>query len=108
MVVSVVTAPTLRALTARLRELHTAWSHPDAGGEYVQLRQAIDGTWYVTPYTLSGERSAHGREWIPGDGAKFDAVAAARRLLAAVRDYEAPAPCGRLGPCFCREAGKAP
>jgi hypothetical protein len=29
--------PSLRALACELRALHEAWSHPDAGGEYVTL-----------------------------------------------------------------------
>lgn len=34
--------PSLRALTAELRALHDAWSHPDAGGEYVSLLLECD------------------------------------------------------------------
>lgn len=71
--------PTLRQLTKELRELHEAWSHPDAGGEYVGMA-CLGGTWRLC---LPG---THGSECIPGDGQPFDAVAAARRLLAAVSD----------------------
>jgi hypothetical protein len=112
--------PTLRALTARLRELHAAWSHPDAGGEYVALWGRLTGTWEVAVVSdltggarivgrgefvslwgrltgtwevdvvsdLTGGARIVGREYIPGDGARFDATAAARRLLAALRDHE--------------------
>lgn len=71
--------PTLRALTKQLRELHEAWSRPHAGGEYVGLVDAGPDVGWVL------ESPPHpdliGRELIPGDGAPFDAVAAARRLL---------------------------
>ena len=85
--------PSLRALTADLRQLHQAWSHPDAGGEYVGLTLAKRGRyrdphgWKVRVVGPSerGEKQ-FGREYIPGDGLAFDAVAAARRLLAAARD----------------------
>jgi hypothetical protein len=76
--------PSLRALTRSLRELHEAWSHPDCGGEYVCLVDAGSKVGWVI------ETAEHpdgvGREYVPGDGARFDAVAAARRLLAAARD----------------------
>jgi hypothetical protein len=74
------TPPSLRALTAELRALHAAWAHPDAGGEYVGI--TAEGGMLEA---YEGQRLI-GREWIPGDGKPFDAVAAARRLLAAVRD----------------------
>ncbi len=37
--------PSLRALTAELRALHDAWSHPDAGGEMVALMCVSDEPW---------------------------------------------------------------
>lgn len=99
--------PSLRVLTAELRALHEAWSHPDAGGEYVRLvceinceavewRAATPGDIEFAEVMYTRDLShplpsaltacIFGREWIPGDGAPFDATAAARRLLAAARD----------------------
>ncbi len=91
--------PSLRALTAELRDLHMAWSHPDAGGEYaclVLVADQVDDNWQVMAVSQVesidvrdadvGVRVVFGREYIPGDGAPFDAVGAARRLLAAARD----------------------
>ncbi len=58
--------PSLRALTAELRDLHSAWSHPDAGGEYVGLVNAGPEVGWVL------ESPPHpdllGREWVPGAG----------------------------------------
>ncbi len=84
--------PSLRALTAELRDLH-------AGGEYVGLAlvaDQVDDNWQVMAVSQVesidvrdadvGVRVVFGREYIPGDGAPFDAVGAARRLLAAARD----------------------
>lgn len=82
-------APSLRKLTAELRALHSAYAHPDAGGEYVKLHVSNlePDTWCVAPVGATGWSWPHyGREYVPGDGAPFDAVAAARRLLAAFRD----------------------
>jgi hypothetical protein len=82
--------PTLRQLTAHLRQLHTDWGHPDAGGEYAILVCTEDNWYTICP----GDQARFsvgivaGREWIPGDGKKFDAIAAARRLLASVKDME--------------------
>lgn len=94
--------PSLRELTASLLSLHEAWSHPDAGGEYVRLVCEIDGRgWYSWRAVAAGAleglcvafvhggvqgAAVFGWEHIPGDGAPFDATAAARRLLAAARD----------------------
>jgi hypothetical protein len=105
--------PTLHALTRELRELHEAWSHPDACGEYVSLYLPGQG-WHLAVGATPDGRRIYGREYIPGsvelvcptfDGdclsgacatchgsgrvhtpSPFDAVAAARRLLAAARD----------------------
>jgi hypothetical protein len=60
-----------------LRDLHKAWSYPDAGGEKVEC---------VGTYKESDCIAVYGREYIPGDGARFDARAAARRLLADARE----------------------
>jgi hypothetical protein len=93
--------PSLRALTADLRELHAAWAHPDAGGEYVRLVFHIENNHYEWLAVAAGQVDSlwiahvdhkpnsamvYGWEFIPGDGARFDAVAAARRLLAAARE----------------------
>lgn len=94
--------PSLRALTAELRALHEAYAHPCAGGEYACLgceclglsapywrwralaAGQVDAMWIA--HLLDGPACIYGWEWIPGDGARFDAVGAARRLLAAARD----------------------
>lgn len=113
--------PTLRALTRELRELHEAWSHPDAGGEFVALWLDSDvgePAWRAHAVSWIGfHRGCYGHEYVPGtracgscagtgrhepempcagkcdacDGTghvptPFDAIAAARRLLAAARD----------------------
>lgn len=85
--------PSLRALTAELRELHEVWTHPEAGGEYVGLTLAKRSPtrtphgWKVRCCGDSDRGELQfGREYVPGDGAPFDAVAAARRLLATARD----------------------
>lgn len=86
--------PSARWVTTWLRELNEAYSHPDAGGEFVGLaleepdRPPWQHAWRVVPVgnggCYVGDR-IHGRELVPG-GLPFDAVAAAKRLLAAVRD----------------------
>jgi hypothetical protein len=87
--------PSLRALTNELRELHQAWSHPDAGGEYAALTRVYDPEilghrWQVR--AAGDDNAQFGHEYIPGDGARFNATAAARRLLAAARDAQASDP----------------
>lgn len=68
--------PSLRALTRELRELHEAWSHPDAGGEYVCLI-CLDGShgersgWRVVdvgsaPNLCGSILVDVGREYVPG------------------------------------------
>lgn len=86
------TLPSLRAVTAQLRALHEAWAHPDTGGEYVALyspdvfQGREEQPWRVAAISASEGGTRYGREYVPGDGARFDAVGAARRLLAAARD----------------------
>lgn len=81
--------PTLRQLTKHLREVNDACRHPDCGACEVQLVHdvflpgGID-EWLVQALGHPVER-AYGCELVPGDDT-FDAVGAARRLLAAVRD----------------------
>lgn len=91
--------PTLRELAAELRQLNEDYSHPIAGASNVALC-------CVRAYDMSGEKhgwrcvemgslgNIHGDvlaecgcEEIPG-AMPFDAVAAARRLLAAARDVQ--------------------
>ena len=92
--------PTLRALTARLRDMNEAFKHPDGGLGEVYLywegwSAFMPGFDRHTPVAGNGEWCAgcHGLAWpvhvgpetVPGDDT-FDAVAAARRLLAAAKD----------------------
>jgi hypothetical protein len=73
--------PSLRALTAELRALHAAWSHPDAGGEYVVLvceqqclgeppQWRVVSVGMVSSLCLAYDRvfrpMAYGREYVPG------------------------------------------
>lgn len=104
--------PSLRALTAELRALNSAYSHPAGGPEYVHLICVAPffpdpGGWCVAcdPSGYLVTYATEHRELVPGDcfpdgldaqlardaeGAgdlsKWDATAAARRLLAAARD----------------------
>lgn len=92
--------PSLRTLTRELKQLHEAWSHPDAGGDYVYLvcedlsplvvewkPMAAGQSDNTCVARLNDELSCvFGWEYIPGDGKPFDATAAARRLLAVARD----------------------
>lgn len=52
------TLPTLRALTAALREQHEAWSHPDCGGEYVCLVDAGTEVGWVIETAALGESTS--------------------------------------------------
>jgi hypothetical protein len=83
--------PSLRALTARLRDINDAFKHPAAGAEVVYLfceGATADGDrgceWVVgcSPHDWLCVRPG---ELVPGNDT-FDAVAAARRLLAAAKD----------------------
>lgn len=56
--------PSLRALTAELRDLHEAWSHPHAGGEYVSLHQREHDYRVGVSCTYTGHE--FGREYVPG------------------------------------------
>jgi hypothetical protein len=80
--------PSLRSLTASLRETHAAFAHPIAGGEYVCLVDAGPEVGWVIE--CADHPDGVGREWVPGDGSRFDAVASARRLLTAALDGLAP------------------
>lgn len=104
--------PSLRALTNRLREMNRAFSHPAGGPEHVHLA-AVDADFPMPDHwTVSTHPAEIGFcTWysrtsvlVPGDcgdlvlveypngnldaddQSKFDAVGAARRLLASARD----------------------
>lgn len=107
--------PTLFELTQMLRELNQAYSHPASGGEYAYLFLVEpdfpdEGGWRVgcdPSACLTLFKTEHG-EFIPGDcydaaggldtvlaedlagkirnHSRWDAVGAARRLLASARD----------------------
>jgi hypothetical protein len=72
--------PNLKVLARLVREANDAWD----GGEYCALVR-IGQRWTVG-VDCRGGFETYGREWLPGDGAPLDAVAVARRLLAAFRD----------------------
>lgn len=86
----------LREAVRQLRMLHAAFLHPDGGPEfcglYLQSHVEYEGhvdqhrRWQVQTVSWCGYKDAgpFGRELV--GGSDFDAVAAARRLLAAARD----------------------
>ena len=78
--------PTLRALTARLRELR-GLDGLQRQVCVVKDRRGSDCDWTLWIGSAYSQPCA-GHEYIPGNGDPFDAVAAARRLLAAARDHE--------------------
>lgn len=89
--------PTLRALTKALRELHEAGADPEYGDDYATLSYVEnchgvigEGRILSTFGRVHPDNHAlcAGREHIPDNATKFDAVAAARRLLAAARDLD--------------------
>lgn len=83
--------PSLACVTRQLRWLAKAWSSPDAGGEFACLYLYDIGNgrlvWCVEVINYSGVLCAgpFGREYVPGGARKFDAVAAARRMLSDAR-----------------------
>jgi hypothetical protein len=86
--------PTLRQVTKKLRHFHEAWSHPIAGGEFVHMVRTQHGLsrrglWWPCCVSQATEGMTAGYEYVPGDWAPFDAVAAARRLLSHARCAEA-------------------
>ena len=75
--------PTLRELATELREIHEAFMHPEAGSAHVGLTFDRYG-WRVT---ADPSEPWYGREFVPGFYvSNFNAIGAARRLLAAARD----------------------
>lgn len=75
--------PSLREVTRQLRELNAI-----EFGEFVTLAPDEQTRGWRVEAVTSAIDVVFGREFVPGDGASFDAVAAARRLLAAARDAE--------------------
>lgn len=89
--------PTLHYLTERLKYLHEAVAHSDAGIKYVRLICLHDGRGFIWTVAVADEYEGYavaindqGNQYvsdvevIPGTGRLFDAIAAARRLLASV------------------------
>ena len=77
--------PSVRELTRWLRILNDALKHPDAGGEFYGLI-CDHGSWALNcEWGREYGWTIYGREYVPGSE-PFDAVASAKRLLAAVRD----------------------
>jgi hypothetical protein len=79
--------PTWRGLIAELRRVNEAYDGPGP--------VCLDVHGRVTPWELVSRRTSelagfeqYGREELPGDGRPFDAPAAARRLLAALKAGE--------------------
>lgn len=82
--------PTLRELIRMLRSLNAV-----IDGPYTVALTYDSERWDGTPYAGWGLEepgyyceAQYGREELPGDDQAFDAVAAARRLLAAWRDAQ--------------------
>jgi hypothetical protein len=71
--------PTERTVTAALRGLNQLFSEPTA--------VSITGKGLVGA-SSECPKPHYGREIVPGNSQKFDAVASARRLIAALRDLE--------------------
>ena len=72
------TPPTLRSLTVSLRGLNRLFDGP--------IVVSLNGKGLVALQDVPGP--LYGRETLPGRSQKFDAVASARRLLAALRDLQ--------------------
>jgi hypothetical protein len=77
------TPPSLREVTRLVREANRHWD----GSEFcsLELHTELPVLWSIVPSGLNDEHE-FGREWLPGDGERCDAVGIARRLIAAVKD----------------------
>lgn len=73
-------APTLRSVTAEVRDLNAKFDGPGEVGI------SSGGRVLYTDGLADMQGCLAGREELPGDGRPVDAVAVARRLLAAWRD----------------------
>ncbi len=78
--------PTLQALTRELRDLNRHCDGPWTVGLCID-RVRWGEAWGLDAPGTEQEEGPIGSEDIPGDDRGFDACAAARRLLAAARDY---------------------
>ena len=80
--------PPLPKLSALAREIRRLWLAHSLVPEPVWVALCLeDGGWAVRLLAKRDERSPYfGAEHIPGDAERFDAVAAARRLLFAAED----------------------
>lgn len=85
--------PPMSHVVRLLREANDAYD----GGEFVTLIHVAShqqggrwAQWAIYPHSPEAQEpdEQHGREWLPGDGTLFDAVGAARRLLADWRDEQ--------------------
>ncbi len=76
------TPPTVRTVTDTLRALNRVFTGPTV----VSLTD--DGLVGMPDGPVRLAVPHYGRETLPGNSQKFDAVASARRLLAALRDLE--------------------
>ena len=83
-------APALRQVTRMVADANEAFD----GGDYLTLAAVPTGDterefyWSVVVVGDPSCRDTYGREWVPGDRRPCDAVAIARRLLAAFRDAQ--------------------
>jgi hypothetical protein len=76
--------PSLREVTRQLRAINDAWA-ADGEWEFCALTFSSEQGWTVEVLDSLFHDEQYGREWVPGK-ANFDAVGAARRLLADARE----------------------
>jgi hypothetical protein len=82
--------PSLREVTEMIRSTYAAFLHPECGGGIVYLTCVCagydDAHWSLECFPEDWPHTQHG-ESVPGmPSPRFDAVAAARRLLSAAKD----------------------
>lgn len=80
-------APGIRALTAELRYLNEHFDGPAPVALTLDAEAFPMRGWALLEPGTWGHQQ-YGCETVPGDDRPFDAVAAARRLLAALRDAQ--------------------